>query len=90
MVYSKFSPLFLIEAEGNKHFITQRFDRDEERKLHMQTIAALYPEADSYKKLMMVCRKMPLPAATFDEVFRRMVFNILATIQMTITRTSLS
>ena len=44
----------------------------------MQTLAALYPEADSYEKLMMVCRKMRLPAATFDEVFRRMVFNILA------------
>ena len=71
-------PCRLIEAEGNKHFITQRFDRDEERKLHMQTLAALYPEADSYEKLMMVSRKMRLPAATFDEVFRRMVFNILA------------
>ena len=71
-------PCRLIEVEGNKHFITQRFDRDEERKLHMQTLAALYPEADSYERLMMVCRKMRLPAATFDEVFRRMVFNILA------------
>lgn len=71
-------PCHLIEVEGNKHFITQRFDRKEERKLHMQTLAALYPEADSYEKLMMVCRKMRLPAATFDEVFRRMVFNILA------------
>jgi len=71
-------PCRLIEAEGSKHFITRRFDRDEERKIHMQTLAALYPEADSYEKLMMVCRKMRLPAATFDEVFRRMVFNILA------------
>ena len=71
-------PCRLIETEGNKHFITQRFDRDKERKLHMQTLAALYSEADSYEKLMMVCRKMRLPAATFDEVFRRMVFNILA------------
>ena len=71
-------PCRLIEVEGNKHFITQRFDRDEERKIHMQTLAALYPEADSYERLMMVCRKMRLPAATFDEVFRRMVFNILA------------
>ena len=71
-------PCRLIEVEGSMHFVTQRFDRDEERKLHMQTLAALYPEADSYERLMMVCRKMRLPAATFDEVFRRMVFNILA------------
>ena len=71
-------PCRLIEVEGSTHFITQRFDRDEERKLHMQTLAALFPEADSYERLMMVCRKMRLPAATFDEIFRRMVFNILA------------
>ena len=51
---------------------------NQERKLHMQTLAALYPEADSYEKLLMVCRKMRLPESTQEEVFRRMVFNILA------------
>lgn len=71
-------PCELIEVEGQNHFITHRFDRDEERKLHMQTLAALYPEADSYEKLLMVCRKMRLPESTQEEVFRRMVFNILA------------
>ena len=44
----------------------------------MQTLAALYPEADSYEKLMTVCRKLHLPETTMEEVFRRMVFNILA------------
>lgn len=68
----------LIEIEGQKHFITKRFDRHQEHKLHMQTLAALYPEADSYEKLLMVCRKMRLPESTQEEVFRRMVFNILA------------
>ena len=71
-------PCRIIEIEGQKHFITRRFDRDEEHKLHMQTLAALYPDADSYEKLLMVCRKMRLPESTQDEVFRRMVFNILA------------
>ena len=71
-------PCKIIEVEGQKHFITHRFDRDEERKLHMQTLAALYPDADSYEKLLMVCRKMRLPESTQEEVFRRMVFNILA------------
>lgn len=71
-------PCRLIDVEGTKHFITNRFDRDEERKLHMQTLAALYPEADSYEKLLMVCRKMRLPESASEEVFRRMVFNILA------------
>lgn len=71
-------PCRLIKTEGKYHFITRRFDRDKDRKLHMQTLAALYPEADSYEKLLMVCRKMRLPESTQEEVFRRMVFNYLA------------
>lgn len=71
-------PSRIIEVEGQRHFITHRFDRDNGRKLHMQTLAALYPDADSYEKLMMVCRKMRMPESTQKEIFRRMVFNILA------------
>lgn len=71
-------PCRLVEIEGKRHFITQRFDRQKDRKLHMQTLAALYPEADSYETLLMVCRKMRLPESTQEEIFRRMVFNFLA------------
>ena len=71
-------PCKLIEVGNEKHFITKRFDRHEDRKLHMQTLAALYPEADSYEQLLMVCRKMRLPESAQEEIFRRMVFNILA------------
>lgn len=86
MAYSKMAsaagidmmPCGLIEVEGHTHFITRRFDRDGSHKLHMQTLAALYPDADSYEKLLMVCRKMRLSESAQEEVFRRMVFNILA------------
>lgn len=71
-------PCQLIDVDGKKHFMTRRFDRVNEKKLHMQTLAALYPDADSYEKLLMVCRKMRLPESAQEEVFRRMVFNILA------------
>ena len=71
-------PCWLMDVEGDKHFVTKRFDRDGERKLHMQTLAALYPEADSYERLLWVCRKMRLSELDSEEVFRRMVFNILA------------
>ncbi|MBO4839489.1 MAG: type II toxin-antitoxin system HipA family toxin [Bacteroidaceae bacterium] len=74
----KMMPCWLIEVEGEKHFVTKRFDRDGEKKLHMQTLAALYPEADSYERLLWVCRKMRLSEHNSEEVFRRMVFNILA------------
>ena len=68
----------LLEVEGARHFLTQRFDRDRSGKLHTQTLAAMSPGADSYEKLLMVCRKLHLPEVDCQEVFRRMVFNILA------------
>jgi len=71
-------PCKIIEVEGKKHFITNRFDRKDGKKLHMQTLAAMYPEADSYEKLLLVCRKLRLPESAQEEIFRRMVFNILA------------
>ena len=68
----------LYPVGGNNHFLTKRFDRDEGNKVHVQTLAAIYPDADSYEKLLLVCRKLHLPEADCQEVFRRMVFNILA------------
>ena len=70
-------PCWLMDVEDDKHFVTKRFDREGEKKLHMQTLAALYPEADSYERLLWVCRKMRLSELESEEVFRRMVFNIL-------------
>ncbi len=37
----------LYEVEGNKNFITKRFDRDGEQKLHTQTLAAISPDTNS-------------------------------------------
>ena len=68
----------LLEVDGIKHFLTKRFDRNETGKLHTQTLAAMNPEADSYEKLFAVCRKLHLPEVDCQELFRRMVFNILA------------
>lgn len=68
----------LYEVEGNKNFITKRFDRDGELKLHTQTLAAISPDTNSYEGLLAVCRKLHLPESDCQEVFRRMVFNILS------------
>lgn len=68
----------ILEVEGTKHFLTARFDRNKAGdKLHMQTLAAMSPETDSYDGLIDVCRKLHLPEDDCQEVFRRMVFNIL-------------
>jgi len=71
-------PSRLMPVEGVNHFLTQRFDRDKTGKLHTQTLAAMSPEADSYEKLLAVCRKLHLPEVDCQEVFRRLVFNVLA------------
>ncbi|MBQ8939557.1 MAG: type II toxin-antitoxin system HipA family toxin [Paludibacteraceae bacterium] len=71
-------PCRLMEADGEKHFLTKRFDRAGGEKLHTQTLAAMDPDANTYEQLLLVCRKLHLPDAAADEVFRRMVFNYLA------------
>lgn len=68
----------LLNVEDTNHFLTKRFDRDKTGKLHTQTLAAMAPEADSYEQLLTVCRKLHLPEMDCREVFRRLVFNILA------------
>ncbi len=70
------SELYLVDGDNN--FLTRRFDRENGRKLHTQTLAAICPEAESYEQLMAVCRRLDLPEADCQEVFKRMVFNILA------------
>lgn len=71
-------PSELYTVDDNNHFITKRFDRDGERKIYTQTLAAISPDTDSYEQLIAVCRKLHLPESDCQEVFRRMVFNILA------------
>ena len=68
----------LLEVDGTKHFLTKRFDRNDTGKLHTQTLAAMDPDADSYEKLFAVCRRLHLPEVDCQELFRRMVFNVLA------------
>lgn len=72
------APCRLLDVEGQKHFLTRRFDRRNGEKLHMQTLAAMDPEASSYEDLLRICRKLNLPEPAQTEIFRRLVFNVLA------------
>lgn len=67
-----------IEVEGISHFMTRRFDRKNGGKIHMQTLAAINPEADSYEDLMATCRTLGLSQKDMIEVYRRLVFNVMA------------
>ena len=71
-------PSELFHVENEKHFMTRRFDRINGEKVHTQTVAAIDPETKSYEGLINICRKLMLPERDCEEVFRRMVFNLIA------------
>jgi len=75
----------LFEENHRRHFMARRFDRLEGgEKLHMQSLCALahfdynLAGAYSYEQVLQVMRRLGLPADDMEELFRRMVFNVLA------------
>ena len=74
----------LFEENGRHHFMTRRFDRlAGGKKLHMQSLCALahydynMAGAYSYEQALLVIRQLGLPMSAIEEMFRRMVFNII-------------
>ncbi|GHS86596.1 toxin HipA [Bacteroidia bacterium] len=70
--------------EGNHaHFMTKRFDRtDGGEKLHTQTLCAMAhfdrDERYSYEQSFQIMRKLHLPYPAMEQMYRRMVFNVVA------------
>jgi len=75
----------LLEENGRAHFMTKRFDRDGNTKHHIQSLCGLqhydFNDMDgySYEQLFQTMRKLRLTYPEAEEMFRRMVFNVLAT-----------
>ena len=70
---------------GRSHFMTKRFDRnDDGRKIHMQSLGALRhfdfndSSAYSYEQAVMTIRELGLGMPAVEEQFRRAIFNVLA------------
>ncbi len=75
----------LYEENGRAHFMTQRFDRVHgEGKLHVQSFCAMmhYDFNDiysfGYEQLFQTMRTLHLPYPQMEQMFRRMVFNVMA------------
>ena len=71
-------PCSLLNVDGVNHFMTERFDRPQGEKVHVQTLAAMNPDAESYDDLLRVCRRIGVSEREQVEIFRRMVFNVFA------------
>lgn len=68
----------LKEIDGTRHFMTERFDRVDGKKLFTQTMAAIIPDGNDYMHLFFLCETLNLPYEDKENLFRRMVFNHVA------------
>lgn len=76
----------LLEENGRAHFMTKRFDREgNQTKHHVQTLCGInhfdYNNvfAYSYEQVFQTMRMLKLTYPEAEQMFRRMVFNVLAT-----------
>lgn len=67
----------LRRFENSSHFITERFDRTPEGKVHMQSLAAMTGGVTSYEEAFNVVRRLKLDYVDKEQLFRMMVFNVL-------------
>jgi serine/threonine-protein kinase HipA len=75
----------LLEENDRAHFMTKRFDREHGKgKLHVQSFCAIAHydfnkiTLFSYEQLFETMRSMRLPYTDAEQLYRRMVFNVMA------------
>ena len=75
----------LLEENGRAHFMTQRFDREDgDIKHHIQTFCGMQHfdfnnvNSYSYEQLFQTMRLLRLPYPQAEQMFRRMIFNVMA------------
>jgi serine/threonine-protein kinase HipA len=78
-------PSRLLEENGRAHFMTKRFDREGGTiKHHIQTFCAMkhfdynLVTNFSYEQLFQTMRELKLTYSDAEQLFRRMVFNVIA------------
>lgn len=77
------SECFLIEENGRAHFLTKRFDRVGGEKVHMQTLCGIAHydyrllRGYSYEQAFNVMRGLRLSYFEAQEMYRRVVFNVV-------------
>ena len=77
-------PCRLLNEGNRRHFITQRFDRKGNQKIHVQTLNGIahvdYKKVGSYsyEELFSLARELKLSPDDAIQIFKRMVFNIIA------------
>lgn len=74
----------LLEENGRAHFMIKRFDREGGEKLHMSSLCGVghldfnRAGAYGYEQAFAIMRKLRLPKDQATELYRRMLFNVIA------------
>lgn len=77
-------PTRLLDEGNRRHFLTKRFDRIGNRRVHTQTLNAMahvsYKKAGefSYEELFGVARSLKLRGDDARQILKRLVFNVVA------------
>lgn len=71
-------PSQLIVGERETHFMTQRFDRVENEKIHVQSLAAMNPLAVTYEDLFETAIHIGIKPEEIKQLFKQMVLNVLS------------
>ncbi|HEX9138678.1 MAG TPA: type II toxin-antitoxin system HipA family toxin [Steroidobacteraceae bacterium] len=78
------APCRLLEENGRAHFMTRRFDRSANEKIHVQTLCGLAQldyrakGVHDYSQYLGAISQLELPSAEFEQAFRRIAFNVMA------------
>lgn len=70
-------PSRLAKGEKTAHFLTERFDRQEGKKIHIQTLAAMNPAADSYECLFDTACCIGVLPSELKQLFLLTTLNVL-------------
>lgn len=74
----------LFEENNRAHFMTRRFDRDENKKHHIQSLCALshldYKQraTHAYEQYFLLIKQLEIGDEALAQAFRRMAFNVMA------------
>lgn len=78
------APTRLLAENGHRHFLTRRFDREGNTRVHMQSLCGLNAvdfnllATNDYGQLFTAAQSLGLGENTMNEIFRRMAFNVAA------------
>ena len=73
----------LMEENGRAHFMTRRFDRKDNKKLHVQSLCGIahldfnIPYTHSYEQYLRTILELNIGASAMEQGWRRCVFNVL-------------